>query len=245
MNRGIYTTSLGMSALQRGLDVTANNLANASTTGFKRDGLIFQDTLQREMYANGGLGQSIGKLGAGAEPVEEFTVREPGSITSSGNPFDMAIRTPNGMFAVKVGNETRYTRDGSFGLDNERRLVNKSGHPVLDSNGDEITIPVGQMTVENGGRILVGGQPVAEVGVYDLAANSSFQKMGDNLYRATGGVTAMADSPIAASSLEASNVNAIESMLDMVKIGRLFELSQKNIQGQDELLQRLISSLNE
>lgn len=245
MNRGIYTTSLGMSSLQRGLDVTANNLANSSTTGFKRDALIFQDTLQREMYANGGLGQSVGKLGTGASPVEEYTVRETGSITGTGNPFDMAIRTPNGMFAVKVGNETRYTRDGSFGLDSERRLVNKSGYPVLDNNGDEITLPAGQMTVENGGRILLGGQPVAEVGVFDLNPNSRFEKVGDNLYRATDGATAMAESPIAASSLEASNVNAIDSMLDMIKIGRLFELSQKNIQGQDELLQRLISSLNE
>jgi flagellar basal-body rod protein FlgF len=245
MNRGIYTTSLGMSALQRGLDVTTNNLANASTTGFKRDGLIFQDTLQREMYANGGLGQSVGKLGAGAQAVEEFTIREVGAITSTSNPFDMAIKTPNGMFAVKVGNEVRYTRDGSFGLDSERRLVNKSGYPVLDNNGDEITIPAGQMTVENGGRILVGGQPMAEVGVYDLSPNSRFEKVGENLYRATDGATAMAESPIAASSLEASNVNAIDSMLDMIKIGRLFELSQKNIQGQDELLQRLISSLAE
>jgi flagellar basal-body rod protein FlgF len=234
-----------MSALQRGLDVTTNNLANASTTGFKRDGLIFQDTLQREMYANGGLGQSVGKLGAGAQAVEEFTIREVGAITSTSNPFDMAIKTPNGMFAVKVGNEIRYTRDGSFGLDSERRLVNKSGYPVLDNNGDEITIPAGQMTVENGGRILVGGQPMAEVGVYDLSPNSRFEKVGENLYRATDGATAMAESPIAASSLEASNVNAIDSMLDMIKIGRLFELSQKNIQGQDELLQRLISSLAE
>ncbi len=245
MNRGIYTTSLGMSALQRGMDVTANNLANASTTGFKRDGLIFQDTLQREMFANGGLGQSIGKLGAGAQAVEEYTIRENGAITLTSNPLDMAITTPNGMFAVKVGNQIKYTRDGAFVLDEQRRLVTKSGHPVLDPNGDEITIPAGKVEVDNGGRIMAAGAPIGQIGVFDLNPNSAFIKEGSNLFSATNGVTPMDESPIVASSLESSNVNAVESMLDMIKIGRLFELSQKNIQSQDELLQRLISSLNE
>lgn len=245
MNRGIYTTSLGMTALQRGMDVTANNLANASTTGFKRDGLIFQDTLQREMFASGGLGQSVGKLGAGAQAVEEYTIRENGAITLTSNPLDMAITTPNGMFAVKVGNQVKYTRDGAFVLDEQRRLVTKAGHPVLDPNGDEITIPAGVVQVENGGRIMVAGAPIGQVGVFDLNPDSAFIKEGSNLFSATNGVTPMDESPIAASSLESSNVNAVESMLDMIKIGRLFELSQKNIQSQDELLQRLISSLNE
>ena len=245
MNRGIYTTSLGMTALQRGMDVTSNNLANASTTGFKRDGLIFQDTLQREMYANGGFGQSVGRLGAGAQAVEEYSVRENGAVSLTNNPLDMAITTPKGMFAVRVGNDVKYTRDGAFVLDEQRRLVTKSGHPVLDANGDEITIPSGVVLVENGGRIMVGGAPVGQVGVFDVNPNSAFVKEGNNLFTATGGVTPMDESPIAASSLESSNVNAVESMLDMIKIGRLFELSQKNIQGQDELLQRLISSLNE
>lgn len=245
MNRGIYTTSLGMTALQRGMDVTANNLANTSTTGFKRDGLIFQDTLQREMYANGGFGQSVGKLGAGAQAVEEYTIRENGAINLTNNPLDMAITSPTGMFAIKVGNETKYTRDGAFAIDEQRRLVTKNGYPVLDPSGDEITIPAGAIQVDDGGAISVGGAVIGQVGVFNLNANSAFIKEGENLFSATNGASAVDDSPIAASSLEASNVNAVESMLDMIKIGRLFELSQKNIQGQDELLQRLISSLNE
>jgi flagellar basal-body rod protein FlgF len=234
-----------MSALQRGLDVTANNLANASTNGFKRDGLIFQDTLKREMFANGGTGQSVGFLGTGAQPVEEYTVRELGAINMTNNPFDMAITLPEGMFAVKVGNDVRYTRDGSFALDSERRLVNKAGNPVLDKSGNEITVPAGQMQVDGGGKISVAGQEIAQVGVWELEPNSKFEKIGDNLYRATGGTTVMDNSPIAASSLEGSNVNTVDAMLDMIKIGRLFELSQKSIQSQDDLMQRLISSLHE
>lgn len=245
MNRGIYTTTLGMTGLQRGLDVTANNLANASTTGFKRDALIFQDTLQREMYANGGFGQSVGKLGAGANAVAEYTIPEAGAISVTGNPFDMAVTTPVGMFAVKVGDDIRYTRDGAFALDSQRRLVTKDGHPVLDRDGAEITIPPGQMQVEQGGRILVGGQIIGEVGVFAPAETATFTKAGGNLFEASGEIAALGGNPIAAASLESSNVNAVESMLDMVKIGRLFELSQKSIQSQDELLQRLISSLNE
>lgn len=234
-----------MTALQRGMDVTANNLANASTNGFKRDGLIFQDTLQRQMFANGGTGENVGKLGSGAQPVEEFTIRENGAITKTNNPLDMAIASPNGMFAIKSGNQTKYTRDGSFSLDDQRRLVTKSGNPVLDPNGDEINIPTGVMEVQSGGRIMVNGALVAQVGVFDLGPNSRFVKTGDNLFDIEGTTVPLDESPIEASSIEASNVNAIESMLDMIKIGRLFELSQKNIQSQDELLQRLISSLNE
>src|SRR6476659_6008506 len=136
MNRGIYTTALGMNSLQRAMDVTTNNLANASTNGFKRDALVFQDTLQREMFADGGQGQSIGKLGSGASPVEEYTVQDSGEITVTSNPLDMAIRDPKGMFGVKTSAGTRYTRDGAFALDENRRLVTKAGNPVLDKDGN-------------------------------------------------------------------------------------------------------------
>jgi len=246
MNRGIYTTTMGMVAAQRAMDVTANNLANASTSGFKRDGLIFQDTLQREMYANGGTGPSVGKLGSGAQAVEEFTIRDIGVISSTGNNFDMAINAPEGMFGVKVDGETLYTRNGAFGLDEQRRLVTKAGNPVLDKDGNEITVPPGTMEVQSGGKISVNGIPVAQVGVYVPNDKGQFIKEGENLYRITAeGAKALDNSPIEASSLEGSNVNVVESMLDMIKIGRQFELSQKTIQQQDDLLQRLISSLNE
>lgn len=238
---------MGMVAAQRAMDVTTNNLANASTVGFKRDALIFQDTLQREMYADGGRGPSVGKLGSGAQAVEEYSVEDIGVITATHNALDMAINSPEGMFAVKTGpNETRYTRDGAFALDEQRRLVTKSGYPVLDKSGNEITIPQGDLHVDQGGQILVDGNPIAEVGVWVPNANGKFTKEGDNLFRVTQqGAKALDESPIAAGSLEGSNVNSVESMLDMIKIGRLFELSQKSIQQQDDLLQRLIASLNE
>ncbi len=245
MNRGIYATSIGMIGLQRGLDVTANNLANASTVGFKRDGLVFQDTLERKMFANGGLGEEVGSLGSGANAVDQYTVQQAGAITTTGNPFDMAIASHEGMFGVRVGDKTLYTRDGAFAIDDQRRLVTKSGYPVLDTEENEIVIPAGQMEVQTGGRILVGGNFIAQVGVFKPAGNAEFLKAGENLYQVTGNAEPVANAQVTPGSLESSNVNAVESMLDMVKIGRLFELSQKSIQSQDELLQRLISSLNE
>jgi len=246
MNRGIYTTTMGMVAAQRAMDVTANNLANASTAGFKRDALIFQDTLQREMYANGGTGESVGKLGSGAQAVEEYTIKDVGVINTTGNPLDMAINAPEGMFAIKVDNDTKYTREGAFALDDQRRLVTKAGNPVLDKDGNEITIPLGKLQVDNGGKITVDGNEIATVGVWVPNDNGAFVKDGTNLYTASGGAAkALDNSPIQPSSLEGSNVNVVESMLDMIKIGRQFELSQKSIQQQDDLLQRLISSLGE
>ena len=247
MNRGIYSTAIGMIGAQRALDVTANNLANASTSGFKRDGLIFQDTLQREMYANGGTGAKVGVLGSGAQAVEEYSVQELGVISSTNNNFDMAINAPVGMFAVKVSDtQTSYTRDGALALDDQRRLVTKTGYPVLDKDGAEITIPSGPMHVEANGEIIVDGKPVAQVGVWVPNSGAKFMKEGENLFSISGGTArALDESPIAPASLEGSNVNAVESMLDMIKIARLFELSQKSTQQQDDLMQRPISSLTE
>lgn len=245
MNRGIYSTALGMRSLQRGLDVTTNNLANSSTNGFKRDGLIFQDVLRQRMYADSGTGPSVGEIGAGADTVDEYTVFEMGDIKTTGNTFDMAISTTDGLFAVETPSGTRYTRDGAFGLDSNRRLVNKDGYPVLDKDGNEISIPVGDVAIENGGIIRMKDQTVATVGVWKPDAGIRLSKVGESLFEASGQMSAMDESPIVASSLEGSNVNAVESMLEMIRIGRLFELSQKNIQSQDDLLQKLISSLNE
>src|SRR5579862_5330180 len=115
MNRGIYTAASGMNAAQRLLDVTANNLANVSTNGFKSDGLIFRDALEANMSQNG---QPIGQMSFGVQSDGGFTNFEVGSISQTGNPLDVAITSPQGAFKVDIGNgQFRYTRDGAFRLD--------------------------------------------------------------------------------------------------------------------------------
>ena len=107
MNRGIYSTATGMVAAQRWMDVTANNLANASTNGFKRDGLLFNDAMQRSSAPTVASARASGSIGTGAVPQAEYTVFERGSLTMTSNPLDMAIENDKGMFAVQTGRTPR------------------------------------------------------------------------------------------------------------------------------------------
>lgn len=239
MNRGIYATATGMLTAQQAMDVLTHNLANVSTSGYKRDGLAFNDALVREMNWNG---QSIGSLGAGATPIEQYTSFEAGSINETRNPLDVAILGERGMFAVRAQGQTAYTRNGSFTLDAQRRLATQEGHLVLDPQGREITLPDGPIAITSDGSILVDGEPQGQIGVFDAAG---FSKRGGTLFTASGPVTPVAAPTLKSGALEGSNVNAVEAMVQMIQLSRQFEMGQRSIVSQDELTSRLIQSLQD
>lgn len=240
MNRGIYATATGMLASQKWLDVVSNNLANVSTNGFKRDELAFADAYVREMRTAGGAGRTIGSLGSGATLVSQYTVFEQGPVTATGNPLDLAITADNALFAVQTPQGTRYTRDGAFALDSERQLVTKQGYPVLDDSGSPISLPEGEFSISASGAILSEGQEVARIGVY----SGTFRKAGGSLYEGSN-AEAISEPSLSPGAIEGSNVNAVEAMIQMISVNRSFELAQKSITQQDELTQRLISSLQD
>src|SRR4051812_346013 len=123
MNRGIYSTASGMLAAQQSMDVITNNLANASTIGFKRDGIAFANAIEQQLQSGGG---RIGSLGTGPTSTGQYTVFEAGAIMATNNPLDVAIGSEKGTFAVQTGNgQIAYTRDGSFEIDANRQLVTK------------------------------------------------------------------------------------------------------------------------
>ena len=216
----------------------ANNLANVSTTAFKRDGVSFSDALEQEMRS-GSTGQSLGTLGVGTTDGKEYTVFEPGPTQITGRPLDMSITSQEGMFAVQTPQGTRYTRDGAFVLNDQRQLVTTDGYPVLDDRQQPITIPEGTLGVNEAGEISVDGSSVGTLGIY----KGAYIKEGGNLY-STPNATPLDGATIRPQSLEGSNVNPVEAMVQMIQVGRNFDLSQKTIQQQDDLSQRLIQSLS-
>ncbi|MFN8220883.1 MAG: flagellar hook-basal body protein [Fimbriimonadales bacterium] len=239
MNRGIYAASAGMSMLRRQLDVVANNLANVSTTGYKKDVLAFNDVMAKALQ-NGE--QPIGSLGYGPQNFLEVTEFEvPGEILPTGNPLDLAIDGNKGAFAVRSLKDgtVRYTRDGSFTRNPDGKLVTKAGDLVLDDRMNEIDLPAGKAVVANDGTLSVNGSEVAKIGVFE----GSFRKVGGNLFE--GNATAMDEATVHPNALEQSNVSAIESMVQMIDLQRSFEIAQRSITAQDELAQRLISSLQD
>ena len=226
-----------MSAAQRMLDITANNLANASTTAFKGDGLIFQDAFEASLNSDG---RDIGQMSYGVTPGIEFTNRQVGEIQKTGNPLDVAITTPEGAFKVDLGQgQTRFTRDGSFHLNDQKVLVDSAGHPVLDDGDRPITLDGNEIDIDSSGQINVGGQATATLGVF----SGTFVKDGQNLYTCNDS-KAMENAGVQSRALEGSNVNAIEAMIQMITLSRSFDMAQKAVQQHDELSQRLIQSLN-
>lgn len=225
-----------MLSAQRAMDVTANNLANASTAGFKQDGLAFHDFYTRQLKAQG---RGIGSLGSGAAAAEEVTNFAQGRLSKTGNSLDLALTSERRMFAVQTPQGIRYTRDGEFNLDGQDRVVDRQGNLLLDDASQPIVLSGdGVITVGENGQIEQNGAPVARVGVWQ----GNFTKTGDNRFTAQN-PTAAPDATMKQGYLEQSNVEPIVAMIDMVRCGRQFEMSQKSIQAQDELLGKVIDVL--
>jgi flagellar basal body rod protein FlgG len=226
-----------MVATEKLLDVVTNNLANSSTTGYKQDGVEFASAMDQALYSEGA---PIGSLSGGSGVASQYTDFSAGAIETTGNPLDFAIQSQSGAFAVQTPAGTSYTRDGSFGLNDSRQLVTKQGYPVLGDDGRPIQIAQGEIQVQDDGTISAGGTVAGRIGVFD----AQFQKVGGNLLTATTAPNPI--SPvIAPRSLETSNVNPLQAMIQMINLNRTFELAQNSVQQHDTLTQRLISSLQE
>ena len=228
-----------MATAQQWLDVITNNLANASTTGFKRDGVTFNDGLVRKIASSPGLGRPLGSLGSGAVIKTFYTDFSIGSLSPTGNPLDLAVKDKDGVFAVQTPGGVRYTRDGAFQLNSDLQIVDKTGRPVLNNDLQPITVEKGQVEVAEDGRVLVKGKLIDHIGVF----RGTLVKQGQNLYSSTN-AQPLENAMIASGSLESSNVNAVEEMIAMIRLNRAFELAQRSIQSQDESSQRLVSSMS-
>jgi flagellar basal-body rod protein FlgF len=240
MNRGIYTGAKGMMTTTQWMDVVTNNLANASTDAYKADKLAFADILVRKVNSDGGRGNELGTLGGGPSSIIENTDFSVGALRTTGNPLDLALKDARQFFAVNANGITQFTRDGSFSLNADRVLVNDDGHPVLDYRGFPIKFKEkGEILIEADGGVKQGGEELTRLAVYE----GDFRKAGRNLWTATQ--TVLNDKPeIAVGSLEGSNVEAVTAMVDLIKINRFFEMSQRSIQTQDEMTTKLVDVIN-
>ena len=241
MNRGIYATGTGMLAAEKLLDITANNIANVNTTGYKSDTVAFNDVFQRELGFNNEAFAGIGTLGNGPQFIGQYADFTEGALQVTHNPMDVAIAGENGMFAIQAPQGVRYTRDGSFTLAPDGTLVTSQGYPVLDNTGNTINVgSTGELHIGNDGTLEVGGKKIASLGVYD----GTFAKEGASLWTSTN--ASVEETPnVRQGTLESSNVNPMLAMIDMIKISRAVEMAQKSIQSQDDSSDKLISSLNQ
>ncbi len=257
MIRSLWIAKTGLEAQQTQMDVISNNLANVSTTGFKRARAVFEDLLYQTLRQPGAQSSeqttlpSGLQIGTGVKPVATERIFTQGNLQQTGNAKDVAIQG-NGFFQVLMPDgTTTYTRDGSFQTDANGQLVTASGYPVQPA----ITIPPDTvtLTIARDGTVSVqqaGSAAVTTVGTLQLAMfvnPAGLQSLGENLYgetTASGTPTTTAPGSNGAGLLnqayvETSNVNVVEELVNMIQTQRAYEINSKAISTSDQMLQRL------
>ncbi|MGD2132229.1 MAG: flagellar basal-body rod protein FlgF [Maricaulaceae bacterium] len=227
--------------LRREMDVTANNLANMSTSGFKFERLLLNDiAADRPAQADdGGPITFVSNWGL----ARDFT---PGQLEPTQRPFDVALRG-EGFFQVETENgEILYTRDGRFALNADGELSTADGRPVLDDGGATIVLPAGAdgLVIDQSGSITVDGQALGRIGVVDFDNLGALEKTGDGLYR-TDEPSLPVDAPqIAQGYVEKSNVNAIAEITRLIDVTRSYESVTRMLSSDEELKRRAIDKLS-
>lgn len=256
MFRALYTAASGMLAQQLNLDNIANNLANASTVGFRGTRLQFQDLIYQEMVVPGSAATqqttvSAGlQIGLGTRAAASEVLQTQGDFDDTGNSLDLAIEG-QGFFQVKqVNGEIAYTRAGNFHLDQQGNIVTASGDPIQPA----VAIPNGATNISVGSdgtvTVTMPGQTNAQqVGAIQLATfpnPGGLLANGNNMFTPT---TASGD-PIVGTPggseglgtlqqgyLEDSNVNVVDQFIQMIVTQRAYESNSKVVQAADQMLQ--------
>lgn len=253
MMTALYSAATGMNAQQTNMDVISNNLANVDTNGFKKGRADFQDLMYQTKVAPG---SSTGnnnsnptglQIGTGVKTVGTKKLFSEGSFKDTSNPLDVAIEGDGFFQITKPDGTIAYTRNGSFNMDGEGRLVTPEGYYLEPA----ITVPAdGQnLTIAKNGRVTVDiGTETQEIGRITLANfvnPNGLMNTGANLYQATSasGQSVVRNAgegnsgTLLQSYLETSNVKIVNEMVDMIAAQRAYEINTKTINTADTMLQ--------
>jgi flagellar basal-body rod protein FlgG len=257
MVRSLWISKTGMDAQQTSLDVIANNLANVSTTGFKRSRAVFEDLLYQTARQPGAQSSQTTQvptglqIGTGARPVATERIHVQGNLTQTGNSLDVAIQGEGFLQVLLPDGGAAYTRAGALQLDSTGQLVTPDGFAVQPA----ITIPAGVtgVTIGKDGTVSVtqSGQAaptqVGSIQLVNFINAAGLQSYGDNLYLETASSgTPTSGTPgsnglglLNQGFLETSNVNVVEELVLMIQTQRAYELNSRAIQTSDQMLARL------
>jgi flagellar basal-body rod protein FlgG len=257
MMRSLWTAATGMVAQQTHIDVLSNNLANVNTTGFKKSRAEFEDLMYQTIRLAGTMNESGNRVptgmqvGMGVRPVTVHKFFTQGSFQNTGNTLDIAIEG-DGFFLVDRNGQDAYTRDGSFKLDSDGRVVTANGYPLQP----EFTVPTDtvNITVTEDGHIAAldaNGSELssADIDLYNFINPAGLNAIGKNLYvetEASGPVTSGTPGDenfgtLSQGFLEGSNVEMVDEMVGLIIGQRAFEVNSKAITTSDAMLQTAIN----
>ncbi len=255
MNPALWIAKTGLDAQQTRMATISNNLANVNTTGFKSGRAIFQDLIYQNIRQVGGSTSQDTQLpsgltlGTGVRTVATEKLFTQGNLVQTGNSMDAAVNG-RGFFQVLMPDGTQaYTRDGTFQIDAQGQMVTSSGYVVQPA----ITIPAAAQSVTIGSdgvvSVTLAGSPtptqVGSLQLSDFINPAGLQAMGENLYQesaasgspqtGTPGLNGLGK--LAQGSVESSNVNIVEEMVNMIETQRAYEMNSKAIATTDQMLQ--------
>jgi flagellar basal-body rod protein FlgF len=241
MDNALYVGLSNQVVLRRQMDIVANNIANADTTGFKVESLMTKETPAAPAFTLGG-----------PRPVKFVTADgvardfSQGGLRKTDAPFDVAIEG-QGFFKVTTKAGDRFTRDGHFRMDDNGRLTTQAGDPVADTSGAEITIDPtrGPISIASDGTISQGADTLNKIGVYKFDTLGALSKSGDNLYENTSNQqpTATTDSKVRVGMLESSNVQPLLQITRMIEVSRAYEQITQIMSSQSDLTKEAITRM--
>jgi len=254
MLRGLYTAYTGMRNEQYRMDIMSNNLANADTTGFKKEGSTSQAYAEvmavkiKDVSENPNTPKRLGKMSLGVKIGETFTDFSQGSLRDTGNTYDIAIGG-SGFFNIEFTNKagetsTKYTRDGGFTITKDGYLVTKDGDYVLGENGRiQLSTTAGTTVFDRSGNIFQDDRLVASLKITDFEDTNYLTHYGETMWDAMEGAVEKEpeNTEIFQGFLEMSNASVVKEMVNMITISRQYESNQKMLTTFDETLEKTMT----
>ncbi len=231
-----YTTLARQTGLLREIGVVANNIANMSTTGYRREGMIFSEYVQD-------LGPEAPSLSQAAGRVREMEFTQ-GALRETGGTFDLAIEG-DGYFQIGTPDGERLTRAGSFARDAAGNLVTPDGFPLLDAGGAPVFAPPDARTiaVAPDGTLSADGTALAQIGLWAPADPNQMTREGGVRFAVAGEILPAEGGSIVQGFLEGSNVDPVSEIARMIEVQRAYEMGQGLMEREDERIRSVLRTL--
>lgn len=235
MDATAYVTLSRQSGLMNEMQTVAHNIANVSTTGFRREGVIFSEFVR---VVQGGSSLSMARGNARHVDLAQA------GLNQTGGTFDFAIQG-EGFFLVETTEGERLTRAGSFGPNADGDLVTPDGHRLLDQGGAPVFVPPDARSIHlaRDGTLSADGTPIARIGLWQPVEPTSLTRQTGTLFAARGGVEPLDDAVILQGSVEESNVNPVAEVARMIAVQRAYEMGQKLLDTDDQRIRAVIQTL--
>ncbi|KAB6714722.1 MULTISPECIES: flagellar hook-basal body complex protein [Roseobacteraceae] len=236
MDSAGYTSLTRMVGLNREMQAIANNIANVSTTGFRKEGLIFSEYISDLEQGEDSLSMAEGNV--------RLTNDSQGPLTPTGGAYDFAIEG-DGFFMIDTPDGQALTRAGAFTTNDQGELTTHDGYRLLDNGGAAIFIPpdAGTVAVSSDGTLSADGLPLSQIGLYMPEDPNTLTRTNGVRFMTTGPIIPQENAVILQGYVENSNVNAITEVARMIEVQHAYTMGQKFMEQEHERIQSVISTL--